>query len=57
MLSDAQKILVDRDYVVTSNKAPSPLDRATLTMMDAAQILHEGDKWQRLYTQVISGRK
>ena len=56
MLSDAQNILVDRDYVVTSNKAASPLDRATLTMMDAAQILHEGDKWQRLYTQVISGR-
>jgi iron(III) transport system substrate-binding protein len=56
MLSDAQKILVDRDYVVTSSKAASPLDRAALTMMDAAKILNEGDKWQRLYTQVISGR-
>jgi iron(III) transport system substrate-binding protein len=56
MLSDAQKILLDRDYVVTSTKLASPLDPRTLTMMDAARILQDGDKWQRLYTQVISGR-
>jgi len=56
MLSDAQKLLVERDYVVTSTKVASALDPKSLTMMDAAKILQDGDKWQRLYTQVITGR-
>jgi iron(III) transport system substrate-binding protein len=56
MLSDAQKLLVERDYIVTSTKVTSALDPQTLTMMDAARILQDGDKWQRLYTQVITGR-
>jgi iron(III) transport system substrate-binding protein len=56
MLSDAQKLLVERDYVVTSTRIASALDPKSLTMMDAAKILEDGDKWQRLYTQVITGR-
>ena len=57
MLSDAQKLLVERDYVVTSTKVRLG-DRPAVrcTMMDAAKILQDGDKWQRLYTQVITGR-
>jgi iron(III) transport system substrate-binding protein len=57
MLSDAQKILADRDYVVTSTKVASPIERSTLHVMDSAKMLQEGEKWQRLYTQVISSRK
>jgi hypothetical protein len=26
-------------------------------VMDSAKVLQEGEKWQRLYTQVISTRK
>jgi iron(III) transport system substrate-binding protein len=54
MLSDAQKILADRDYVVTSGKVASPLDRNALTVMDSAKALAEGEKWERLYTEIIS---
>ena len=54
MLSDAQKVLADRDYVVTSRKVDSPLDRAAVTVMDSAKALAEGDKWERLYSEVIS---
>lgn len=57
MLSDAQKILAERDYVVTSIKIPAPLDRSALKLLDAAKVLADGDKWQRLYTGVISSRK
>ena len=39
MLSDGQKILADRDYVVTSRKVGSPLDRDKLTIMDSASVL------------------
>ena len=54
MLSDAQKILADRDYVATSAKVGSPLDRERLTVMDSGTALAQGDKWERLYNQIIS---
>jgi iron(III) transport system substrate-binding protein len=57
MLSDAQKILAEREYVVTSGKVAAPLDRSTLKVLDAARILADGDKWQRLYTGAIASRK
>jgi len=57
MLSDAQKILAERDYVVTSSKVAAALDRSTLKVLDSAKVLADGDKWQRLYTGVISSRK
>jgi ABC-type Fe3+ transport system substrate-binding protein len=57
MLSDAQKILAGRDYVVTSSKVASLLDRNALKVLDAAKVLADGDKWQRLYTSAIASRK
>lgn len=57
MLSDAQKLLAERDYVVTNSKVASMLDRKTLTVIDSAQVLQNGEKWQRLYTDIISARK
>jgi iron(III) transport system substrate-binding protein len=57
VLSDAQKLFADRDYVVTSTKVASPLDRNTINMLDAAKVVAEGEKWQRLYTQIITSRR
>jgi iron(III) transport system substrate-binding protein len=57
MLSDAQKILADRDYVATSRKVVAPLDRDRLTVMDSASALAQGDKWEKLYHEVISTRR
>jgi len=57
MLSDAQSILADRDYVVTSTRVPAPLDRSTLKVLDSAKVLADGDKWRRLYAGVIASRK
>ncbi len=57
VLSDGQKILADRDYVATSTKVASPLDRAKLTVMDSAKALAEADKWQALYTDIVATRK
>jgi iron(III) transport system substrate-binding protein len=56
MLSDAQPILVARDYVATSTKVPSPIDIRKLHMMDTAKVLADSDKWQKLYTQIINSR-
>jgi iron(III) transport system substrate-binding protein len=57
MLSEGQKILAARDYVVTNTRVPSPLARGELKVLDSARVLAEGDKWQRLYTNVIASRK
>jgi iron(III) transport system substrate-binding protein len=57
MLSEGQGILAQRDYVVTSTKVASPLDRGRLKVLDSAKILLDGDKWYRLYTDVIASRK
>jgi iron(III) transport system substrate-binding protein len=57
MLSDAQSILAGRDYVVTSSRVASPLDRNALKVLDAARVLADGDKWQKLYTGAIASRK
>jgi iron(III) transport system substrate-binding protein len=57
MLSDAQTILAERDYVVTSTKVAAPLDRSGLKVLDSAKILADNDKWRRLYTGVVSSRK
>jgi len=57
MLSDAQKILAERDYVVTSTKVASPLDRSGLKVLDSAKTLADGHKWRRLYTGVVASRK
>jgi iron(III) transport system substrate-binding protein len=57
MLSDAQEILAGRDYVVTSAKVASPLDRGGLKVLDSARILADSDKWRRVYADVVSSRK
>ena len=57
VLSDAQQLFADRHYVATSMKVASPLDRASIHMLDAAKVVAEGEKWQRLYTQIINARR
>jgi iron(III) transport system substrate-binding protein len=57
VLSDAQKIFADRDYVATSMKVASPLERDKLIVMDSGKMLQDGEKWQRLYADIISARK
>jgi iron(III) transport system substrate-binding protein len=57
MLSEGQQLFADRDYVVSSTKVKSPVDRNSIHVLDAAKVLAEGDKWQKLYSQVITSRR
>jgi iron(III) transport system substrate-binding protein len=57
VLSDGQTVLKDRDYVVTSTKVSSPLDRNKIHVMDTAKILADGQNWQEIYSRIIAGRK
>jgi iron(III) transport system substrate-binding protein len=51
MLSDAQRLLLDRDFTPTNIKV-KPLDVA-FNVIDPAQVLDEGDKWQKLYEEIV----
>ena len=51
MLSDAQRLLLDRDFTPTNMKV-KPLDIA-FKVIDPAQMLDEGDKWSKLYDEIV----
>jgi iron(III) transport system substrate-binding protein len=54
MLSDAQRVLLDRDFTPTNMKV-KPLDIA-FNVIDPAQILDQGDKWQKLFDDIVVKR-
>jgi iron(III) transport system substrate-binding protein len=53
MLSDGQQIMLGREFVPTSRKISSVLDRITLNFVDPAIVLDGGAKWQKLYSEVV----
>lgn len=54
MISDeGQQILVQRDFVPTNKKIPSPLGSMPLKLVDAGLMLDEAEKWTRLYDEIM----
>jgi iron(III) transport system substrate-binding protein len=53
MLTDAQQILAHRDYVPTSKKVFSPLNKIPLKIVDPKVILDENVKWTKLFDEVM----
>jgi iron(III) transport system substrate-binding protein len=51
MLSDAQQLLLGRDFTPTNMKV-KPLE-TPFRVIDPAQMLDEGDKWSKLFDQII----
>jgi len=57
MLSDGQQIMLKREFVPTSRKIPSLLNRITLNFVDPDLVLDGGEKWQKLYSEVVRSRR
>jgi iron(III) transport system substrate-binding protein len=53
LAEEGQKILGERDFFPASRNVPSPLARVPITVIDAAQLLDDGDKWARLYDEIV----
>ena len=51
MLSDAQALLLDREFTPTNMKV-KPLD-IPFKVIDPAQMLDEGDKWAKLFDAIV----
>jgi iron(III) transport system substrate-binding protein len=53
-LSEGQAILGKRDFIPTSTKVPSTLNKMPLTFADPKQTLDDGQKWSKLYEEIFS---
>jgi iron(III) transport system substrate-binding protein len=51
MLSDAQRLLIDRDITPTNIKV-KPLD-IQFKVIDPAEMLDQGDKWAKLFDEIV----
>ncbi len=50
---EGQKILAQRDFVPTSRKVDTPLNKLPLKFVDARVTLDEYDKWVKLYEEIF----
>lgn len=50
---EGQKILAARDFVPTSKKVDTPLNKLPLKFVDARVTLDEYDKWAKLYEEIF----
>jgi iron(III) transport system substrate-binding protein len=54
MISDAQPLLLARDYVPTSKKVDTKLNKMPIKFIDPKVVLDENDKWSKLYEDIIT---
>ena len=50
---EGQRIIADREFVPTSKKVDTPLNKVPMTFVDARVTLDEYDKWKKLYTELF----
>src|SRR6266571_9294043 len=50
---EGQRILAQRDFVPTSKKVDTPLNKLPLKFVDARVTLDEYDKWAKLYEEIF----
>jgi ABC-type Fe3+ transport system substrate-binding protein len=54
MLSDAQALLLQRDFVPTSRKIKTKLNQFPIKFVDPSDMLDHEAKWSRLYEEIIT---
>jgi iron(III) transport system substrate-binding protein len=50
---EGQRIIAEREFVPTSTKVDTPLNKVPMAFVDARVTLDEYDKWQNLYTELF----
>ena len=53
-LTDGQAILGKRDFIPTSTKVPSNLNKMPLTFANPKTTLDDGQKWNKIYDEIFS---
>jgi len=55
MLTDAQALFIKRDFIPTSKKIGTPLNKFPFRFVDPKVALDENAKWSKLYREIIGG--
>ena len=50
---EGQQILLRRGFLPSSTKIQTPFSKMALKVVNPAQMLDDGDKWTRLYDQIV----
>jgi iron(III) transport system substrate-binding protein len=50
---EGQKIIAEREFVPTSKRVDTPLNKVPMTFVDARVAIDEYDKWKDLYYQLF----
>jgi iron(III) transport system substrate-binding protein len=53
MITDAQELMLKRDFIPTSRKISTNLNRFPLQFVDPKVVLDESDKWTKLYRETV----
>jgi len=53
MISDAQKLLVELNYVPTNKNVESPIKNLPIKLVDPRTSLDEVEKWEKIYEDII----
>jgi iron(III) transport system substrate-binding protein len=54
---EGQQLIASRDFVPTSKKIDTPLNKVPMVFVDARMSLDEFDKWKTLYDQLFGARR
>jgi iron(III) transport system substrate-binding protein len=54
---EGQRIIADREFVPTSKKVDTPLNKVPMTFVDARVSLDEYDKWKNLYMELFGAAR
>jgi iron(III) transport system substrate-binding protein len=54
---EGQKIIAQREFVPTSSKIDTPLNKVPMTFVDARVSIDEYDKWKNLYTDLFGAAR
>jgi iron(III) transport system substrate-binding protein len=54
--AEAQKLFLARDFVPTSRKVDTPLNRFPLRFVDPLAVLEESAKWEKRYADIFSAQ-
>lgn len=57
LLSDAQTILAQRDFIPTNIKIKPLPDGLTLKFLDPAKLLDENEKWEKLFKEIVTNQQ
>jgi len=53
---EGQKVLFDRDFIPTTRRIDTKLNKFPLRFIDSKAVIDDGTKWEKLYAEIFGGQ-